>query len=121
MTVDEIIREGRELCEKATPGPWEYESGDTWDASGVSGPMKRTNRGRETPIVCNTSYDVDGNFIARARTLLPAALDALEEATKRNKQLEGVIEKGVKAMDAASELIGVTAAGVKHGLETNRR
>lgn len=77
----DLITEARELCEKATPGPWEAN----WLDDCFIEP-------RICMIPANGCYDYDkfeanSEFIARSRTLIPSLCDALEEEQKQNKQL----------------------------------
>jgi len=68
--VSDVIKQLRELCDKATKGPWELApavKGDVCD--------------REGYIIAQCEDCDEPNeakFIAAARTALPAALDALE-------------------------------------------
>lgn len=80
----------RELCAKATPGPWsvyrcsfagEYGDGSNVPACGISTP----ERGRGD-VFCDAAYDEchhiietpDADFIAASRTALPTLLDRVE-------------------------------------------
>ena len=72
------VKEARERCEAATEGPWEmFEAKD-------SPPIVRKVNGQR--FVCEvrgswqTMLTKDAEFIAHARSDLPAALEALEEA-----------------------------------------
>ena len=89
MNADEIVRTARELCEKATPGPWrrhdtadyaEIHNGDTW--------------GKDLSPIALVGHTDDANFIARSRTLIPELCDALEKAEEQ-------IERVHKALDFA--------------------
>ncbi len=85
----ERSKELRELCEKATPGPW-------WDESGVihacnPGVWTEQNHSCIHPVTITEPYwenalpnerQANGEFIAASRTALPEALDALEAAQR---------------------------------------
>lgn len=81
----EWIAEQRAVCEAATPGKWTCEA---WgiEADGVT-------------IACaNTSHEIswsdqNADFIAAARTALPAALDALEASMARESEKDAKIEE----------------------------
>ena len=68
MTAQQIDRDRlRALAENATPGPWEAEGGDIWnDAHGF--------------LLNPRLDDADADFIAAARTAVPALLDMLDQA-----------------------------------------
>lgn len=69
MDSNEIARL-RELCAKATPGPWRHEQYGTAPCYGL----------RSTPLhlVVTVQGEDDAAFIAAARTALPALLDDVE-------------------------------------------
>ena len=90
MTPEEI-KEAQALCKKATSGPWRclpevctiegmgvYNEADMGCIVEVGDPYPRGNN-RPTENL---------QFIAKARTLLPQALDALEEAHREIAQLK---------------------------------
>lgn len=116
MKPDEIIREGRELCEKATPGPWEpfcrhcgHDNDDPeWEgeflAWEVNGPVPARGRG-------DYERGWDAHFIAKSRMLLPAALDALEEARKRPPLCKFGYEVTPKGCVVCSEMPNANCAG----------
>lgn len=60
----DIIREARELCERATPGEWYTENGEVFSDSLFVGDALDEN---------------NSTFIARSRTLIPELLDLLAE------------------------------------------
>lgn len=106
-----LITEARELCEKATPGPWEEGYG-----KGVTGPTaacfveieNKSGMGMVSKpgevfagefyggVICMTAINrsYDAAFIARSRTLIPELCDALEKAEEQ-------IESVHKALDFA--------------------
>jgi hypothetical protein len=95
MVMDKAAREtARELCEKATPGPWvsEHEvTGRVPDAGcGIVASDDHTKISNPSRgivawacrLVSRTNAETKANaaFISAARTLLPQALDALDAA-----------------------------------------
>ena len=66
---DDEIKAARALCDAATPGPWIEQPHPGIQISAIGG------------VSCDDGCIgwSDAAFIAAARTLLPAALDALEE------------------------------------------
>ena len=69
---DDQIKAARALCESATPGPWIEQLGFPRSLVGVT---------------CDEALEVcDAEFIAAARTLFPAALDALEQARRERDE-----------------------------------
>ena len=90
-TMDKInIRAIRERCEKATPGPWhppglgEVHSDHDGNiyARIVHYRPEFKLEDEESPIVADGCTEEDAEFVASARTDLPALLDAVEEAKK---------------------------------------
>ena len=80
------IADAKSLCEKATEGPWKYGFGDG-DESGlwsttVFDTVREPTHEKEPRMIFYGTIDAasDSAFIAATRTLLPQALDALEEA-----------------------------------------
>lgn len=82
----ELIQQARELCEKATPGPWKAKTnsypqcnGEPWGwIGGVSGHITWSGN----------SGQVNAAFIAASRTLVPQLCDALEAMTARAEKAE---------------------------------
>lgn len=83
--MNELIKQARELCEKATPGPW------WWSLSNLKvviwGGAKDGNAATGKQIVVDGDEDFDcfpenAEFIAASRTLVPQLCDALEAAEK---------------------------------------
>lgn len=93
MTPDELKRL-RELCEKATAGPWKSDyCGDVWT---ISGEVPHVNDGGMElfqGIGTTTRGPDNGNaaFIAAARTAVPALLDEVERLEEENAMLRGKI------------------------------
>lgn len=92
MTLQTFIAETRELCERASEGPWthglELEPPDNL--------IEGENGGGVASIVCHGNVNTvartgqefshnDARFIAASRTALPKALAALEIATEALK------------------------------------
>lgn len=78
--IPEELKRAREICDAATPGPWKHENMDDWGQpvyNWVSPIMK-------APEDYNTKAFSDMRFIAAARTLLPKALDALEQCCRES-------------------------------------
>lgn len=78
MTPDDVKR-ARALCERATSGPWTVRLETNVWSDGDTGVVVANCSGSTS-----SAHHWAGNasFIASARTLLPAALDALEEARR---------------------------------------
>jgi len=72
---DEEIQQLRELCEKATPGPWEIEFDD------------------------GVGMDPDSTFIVAARTALPRLLDKVERLKEENSRLTPQCEGCITGSD----------------------
>lgn len=78
----EVIAQQRAICNAATPGPWavsvanEYPYDDI--GSGLTG---------EHVALCGSKAE-NSKFIIDARTILPAALDALEASIAREAEQE---------------------------------
>ena len=90
MTIDDFTRAAwaklidreylRELASGATPGPWEnvWEEADEWYS--ITG---QSYECYVCPEVATLTDETDADFIAAARTAVPALLDALEQAEAR--------------------------------------
>jgi hypothetical protein len=85
----DLITEARELCEKATPGPWEWICDDpAFLTLGKSGAEQeyhvlsawKCESCQKTGLNCLWPEKYDAAFIARSRTLIPELCDALEKA-----------------------------------------
>jgi hypothetical protein len=78
-----LIKEAREMCEKATPGPWMRSKFGlnilTHDSEISTATQKYTG---DSACVADQMVILDANaaFIARSRTLVPELCDALEKA-----------------------------------------
>ena len=84
------IKRLRELCDKATPGPWEVvKKGNTVPSLAIPG-------------VCSglSPKKADAEFIAAARTALPEALEQLEWHEINQKQLEDQCDRLIDENDS---------------------
>ena len=89
----DLIKQARELCASATPGPWKVEQkGNTVKSMAIKG------------VCCGMSAMRDDyHFIAASRTLVPALADALEKA-------EAERDEAVKTLEhLKQQLLEVTA------------
>lgn len=109
-SLDTLIAELRKQVDAATPGPWENEDQrerGAWRSSGLIWSRNRGDYHPGTPI-CRmderevteenvTQFEANAAFIAAARTLVPALLDALQLAREllRNEVL--VSDPGAQA------------------------
>jgi hypothetical protein len=93
---DELIQQARELCEKATPGPWEWICDDpAFLTLGKSGAEQeyhvlsawKCESCQKTGLNCLWPEKYDAAFIARSRTLIPELCDALDKA---EEQIESI-------------------------------
>ena len=86
---EQRIKELRELCEAATPGPWEHDWGN-WDVEqvGTRAHVCQADNSREL-------NDVDAirdlQFIAESRTAIPELLDEVEILKAQNKEMKLII------------------------------
>lgn len=91
----EWIAQQRAICDAATPGPWavsvanEYPYDDI--GSGLTG---------EHVALCGSKNE-NTQFIITARTVLPAALDALEASMQREAEKDATIIRLTAERDAA--------------------
>lgn len=92
MTPDERARL-RALADAATPGPWEFQPWSTH-------PLPDGDY-RASILLANAAHDgeivrelgnQDGDFVAAARTAVPALLDALDAETLRANRAEARIK-----------------------------
>ena len=82
---EKLIAEAEELCNKATPGPWEArEQGNSVKSYAVKpvSPRNFAQRGICAGISPKTE---DATFIARSRTLIPELVEALKESQRREQ------------------------------------
>lgn len=86
--MNNLISQARELCEKATQGPWEYSP---------AGHIYRKETGFIDTVAfvgqCGKQAVRDCAFIAASRTLLPALADELELSQKEIERLEADMEE----------------------------
>lgn len=80
--MNDIIREARELCERATPGPWDHK-------------ITAVYKGQTAVRICGDfdDFDADARFIARSRTLIPELLDLLAERDAEIARLTKALHK----------------------------
>lgn len=90
---EKLIAEARELCEKATPGPWEVKLhnedygqgyGETTFFVGMYSELLKI--GIADSAEKWEKYSTLAAFISRSRTLIPALCDALEQAQSTLEQ-----------------------------------
>ena len=119
----EVIAQQRAICDAATPGPWEMtesegfcdhvgkacpygkpceDSGcdDCDDWTWTQGAFLETGK----TIYCGDyegNIDADIRFCVSARTVLPAALDALEASMQREAEKDAIIARVTAERDAA--------------------
>lgn len=74
---DELIAEAKALDKAATPGPWDYNIGQ-----GIVAEFSQSSEDAMDNPVATGRTDEDAAFIARARTLVPELVAALEAVTK---------------------------------------
>jgi len=102
----DVLGEIEARANAATPGPWawEGESGDSWPQSDNSLVTAYVPDGREWPesILSGWGYDAsgisvekdaDGEFIAHARTDIPALLAMVREQRAVIERVEAVADK----------------------------
>ena len=92
---NDLIREARELCDKATPGPWEVKFhnedfgqgyGETTFFVDMGGTLLKI--GIADSAETYAKHNALNAFIARSRTLIPELCDALEKAGERGTGCE---------------------------------
>ena len=81
--MNDLIKQARELCEKATPGPW-YNFGD-WM---IHTEPDIEHNGIHNEKTIGTVRANNAAFIAASRTLVPQLRDALEAEQKEIEQLK---------------------------------
>ncbi len=97
MTKEELAR-AKEICEKATAGPWRtLQIARGWKFDILSDHSKFHITGID-PL--DPSGEVNANFIAESRTLLPKAIAEIEELEKRVEQFQRALRKCAQAFDA---------------------
>ena len=69
----------RVLCKRATPGPW---------VNAGRGDLRGPHQDGSDQTVAFCTYDPDGNFIAAARTWLPALIEVAEAAQMMIHEVE---------------------------------
>ena len=101
----EELKKAREICDKATGGPWKQIERDIGDEDFIyvpveviaeNGIMIVNYDGGLIDWNVQTSYErvrKDAEFIVFARTALPAALDEIEQLQRENAELKTDAEK----------------------------
>lgn len=98
MDNNELIQQARELCEKATPGPWEVKvKGNTVESHQVMSPGNGPICSAISPKTKNAQ------FIATSRTLVPQLCDALEAMTARAEKAEAKIKSIHESLNFADK------------------
>lgn len=89
------IKKLREICEKATPGPWEWQYSEKWGTivfNDTLGVITAYTNERGNPDITIAEEDLE--FIAAARTALPELLDEVERLRKEvrllNENINGI-------------------------------
>lgn len=124
MPDTDIIREARELCERATPGAWEWKMSKEY-----YGDIEATYMVSPSEVVIELENDypgypecgehlimqltkADADFIARSRTLIPELLDLL--AAKDTEIVRIVAEKAAAVSALA---FGDDCRGCKYAVD----
>lgn len=101
---DDDIKAARALCDAATPGPWIEQLG--FPLSHIVG------------VTCDEALEVrDAEFIAAARTLLPAALDALESARRERDEALADKVRSLAAWATETGALDVALAEIERVVE----
>lgn len=110
----------REMCEAATPGPWEafhrhvHYTADDDEVAGlgleVHGPPEAENRGQ-------FARGADTRFIAESRTALPRLIAALEVSIEALEDIYGVAATREAAWDIADMALAAIAQALTEGGE----
>ena len=98
---NELITEARELCEKATPAPWEWDINRDDSCSIEADRMRNVIYLEDIYPGCPECGEhlvmniekADAKFIARSRTLIPELANALEKANAEIERLLGTSTK----------------------------
>lgn len=93
----EVIAQQRAICDAATPGPWKVDAANEYPyddiGSGLTG---------EHVALCGSKAE-NSKFIIDARTILPAALDALEASMAREAEKDKRCKTWRKAAERLAE------------------
>ena len=96
MTWD--IEAAKKRCEEATPGPWWMQGRLYEDETGIAGGVypdvgfEIDEEGGTTAIIQDGISESDADFIAHARTDLPAAIARIEWLEKMLERAKAIIE-----------------------------
>ncbi len=111
------MREIRQRVEAATPGPWKWrDADDEGDLDGLWAPGKPRKRGRprDVAVVGATGMHTEGwvlvevadaEFIAHARSDVPALLDEVERLRDLVQAMEYEMAKQEDALRIADEMV----------------
>lgn len=103
--ITDFIRASREICDAATPGPWNAWTKDDVFHDGLYRDLKKHKTGGITYKAKVCSFDDfdeedepgqnedNAAFIAHARTALPAALDIIESQQKQIAEQQAEITR----------------------------
>lgn len=105
ILTEERIKEIKERCEKATPGPYEWWSGNPWHANAPNHPLRRP--GENPPRILDTGLNGSGFFyregareyakndclfFMNARIDLPDALETIDSLRQQLQNANKLIE-----------------------------
>ncbi len=101
----------KKRCEAATPEPWEtHQEGDGFNSVRICKPI---SDGECQPVgeaeilgTIRAQAEANADFIAHARSDLPAALEALEEAQGRIAELENALRAAQTYVKAVRPTVG---------------
>lgn len=110
MTVQPTRDQLRALADKATPGPWTVGHLSHWDFDGRQVPQSSVRRPDRVAITWDDHggdvfVPADAEFIAAARTALPALLDALDQAEAERDAARGYISELETAVQSRNDVI----------------
>ena len=77
-------------CEAATPGPWVFDDGLVWTPARGG---KYEHDGKN-----DVGHGVNGEFVANARTDLPALLEYVRELEAENEELKKSLVEGIRLL-----------------------
>ena len=100
MTEPDVARL-RELCEKATPGPWAMLGGDWYGLASEA-------QGAPSVEVDFSTYHADAEFVAEARTALPWLLDRIAALEAAARAVTIAAPELLARFEAVLEFVGVS-------------
>ena len=105
-------KELRELCEKATPGPWRHETGDYDKGRGhimTAAPV--TESWTKSPLLCSHLFGPDDEanlaLMATARTALPALLDECDALMKALVEMRDIARHFANVAGHADDAVAI--------------